>query len=668
MGDDIEMFSYRELINNRVPAIGIPCKPNNLLVIDVDIPSDQHQYDGREWWNNFSAEKGIPRTYTVRTRKGGYHYYFKIPSGLSPEKVQPPAQLAKGVDVKYNGWVAAPPTAGYTIEYGNLAHIQDIPPALFAEFHKIRTQGPTTTFSDSGVPTFEIHKPYTPKQLEDLKFKIQWLMENGSLDRNEWRDGLFSLKTGIHDTDLLHEYASMWTQNRSFQEGDIEAAISIVERADQFGAIGPGTIFEILKNVALREGAPIEAAPYTKGEIFDRAKVPVQMDSNGNIKIVASETNVSSVVGAMFTLDELHHDTRMDLYKFKGNVYSDVDLVNTLCPMIQSSHSGLGLMNIKKATISGGIDVLMASRRVDPHKQYLESITWDGVPRIDSFFSSYVGAENSEYIRCVSKNFWIALAARGIRAGIKFDSVIVLEGHEGIRKSSLIEVIGGEYTYVPSTSKSFDDLDDLRKMHQAVIVELPELRGIVGQDSNKVKAFLSKSFDNIRGLYARKAMRHPRGFIFVGTTNDKRYLSIDMGQRRFWPVRIPKSVKSIDLNRVKMDRDQLFAEAVHRFKEGEPFYDIPSSIFKGHIAERVVQDPLYQPTLSVLNRSISHTVTVHEVYQSLVVLDFITKGFSKELMKRIESCLRMASYEEFLDVNDGMHKWRKPVVDVGTFL
>ena len=653
-GSDVHTFSYRELIERNSPAIGIPCKENGILVIDVDVISEQHKFDGREFWTNFCEENGIPSTYTVQTGSGGYHFYFSLPVGLNLETFRPPAKLADGVDVKFRGWVGAPPSPGYTILKGDLTTIQEAPPSLLAFMATSSDRGmDAKTFDNPALGiAFTAHTPFTEVQLGELKSKLKWLQSNGSLDRSEWRDGLFALKAGVDDPNILDELVDMWTMNKNYIAGDEDEARSIVSKADKYGPIGPGTIFAILGAVIRREGATALETPYTAEEIINRSKVAYSFTKSGTLKIEPSESNASALMGAMYDLKDLHHDVRSDQYIYQGKPYSDTELVNKLMPLLQSSHAGLGLEKFRKSSILSGIDVLMSSRQVDPHMEFLKHLEWDGKPRIEQFFQTYIGVDDTPYHRKVSKNFWVALAARGLRPGCKFDTVLILEGAEGIRKSSLVEAIGGEYTFAPSRKDSMENLDELRKMHQSVIVELPELMGLINESSEKVKAFLASSFDNIRALYARKAVKQPRGFVFVGTTNSDKYITQSMGLRRFWPVKIPGHVKVIDIDGIKRDREQLFAEACRYFADGYEFYDMPIEYLKEQAGNKVIVDPLtdsIERLLAGLNFA-----STSEMYSSLEASNFISKGFTPKIKGRIENVLSMIGF-----ASDGDGGWNR---------
>lgn len=660
-GSNVNTFSYRELVERRVESIGIPARQNRLFIVDIDVPGQSHQHDGREWWRIFSEEYGIPETYTVQSPSGGFHYYFRIPESIDLDRFKPPGRPKDqdgnpilGVDFKYNGWVGAPPTPGYTIANGNIATIEELPASFLAYLSTITQNiGASKSISfDPANPVLDLHRPFTDDQLESLRDKISWVRVNGELTRDEWRDGIFSLRAGIPDDSVLEEFCEIWSRNKSYVEGDEQVAFEMALRADRFGPIGPGTIFSIIDTIMARFGArPIidggskQSSPWTRDEIFNRAQIPIAFDKSGNIKIEPSETNAGTLIGTMYSTEELYWDIKKDLYMFKGEPYSDVELANKFVPVLQSSSKGLGLEKFRYSTVHRGLDILMATRQVDPHKRYLQQLIWDGVPRLDNFFMTYTGVENTEYHRIIGKNFWVAMAARGLNPGCKFDSMLILEGKEGTRKSTFVQAIGGErYTYTPLSNRAFEELDELRKMHQSVIVELPELIGLINRPDEMVKAFLSTSTDDIRDLYARKARPNKRSFVLVGTTNSDKYLGATMGFRRFWPVRIPDHVESIDTEGIARNRDQLFAEAVQYYRDGYKYWDVPRHLIEKANSSKIMEDPIEQCIKTLIHDDAP--LQVYDIYQRLESIGYITKGLDIKMKRRIETALRSMNYGE----------------------
>jgi hypothetical protein len=672
-GKTINTFGYAELIGKGIQCIGVPARPNGLIIIDVDAGGTSptaHKHDGREWWLNFAKEKNLTPTYTVATQSGGNHFYYKLPLHIDPVHFSPPARLAPGVDVVYNGWVAAPPSPGYSIVWGSTEQIQDCPEEILEHIADLKRNPHANKENESSdISSFvNVHRPFTPEQLKDLKAKIEWMQVNGKLSYSEWRDGLFALKAGVDDDEVLADLADAWTRNQSFMPGDETKAQEIIARSSRYGSVGPGTIFALIKEQMMRSGAVNAQSPFSIQEIYDRANVPLSFDKEGKVNVIASETNVAALIGSIFDSETLYHDIRLDLYMFKGKPVSDTDLANTLSPIIQSVQHGMGLQKIKKSSISGGLDVLLAARRIDPHRRYLENLKWDRIPRINDFFHKYFGVESTEYVSAVSKNMWIMLAARGVNPGCKVDNVIIFEGHEGINKSTLIKVLAGEYTYSPTNPALFRDPEELRKMHQSVIVELPELIGLKGQDESLVKGFVTNTEDLIRQLYARKAIKSQRGFIMIGTTNEGNYLTEDMGVRRFWPIKIPVG-KKINTNAIATDRDQLFAEAVHRYKEGEVFYTVPEELHEAVVRSKTRVEALAGAVQSFVATDLRPAWRIDEVYSYLVGHGYLPKNLSASVFNRIERALRYCGCEE---ISRPMEHaiWRRkstPSLDLATF-
>lgn len=212
-------------------------------------------------------------------------------------------------------------------------------------------------------------------------------------------------------------------------------------------------------------------------------------------------------------------------------------------------------------------------RRYDPVTDYLNGIIWDGFQRLDTFFEMYCGAglkddshDVTEYIRKAGVKWMIGAVARGLRPGCKVDSVIVLEGPQGVGKTTMLETLGGEW-YVKSENV-LTDKDSKMLVGRAWIVELAELASVRNTETEAQKAFFSAREDMFRPPYGRKVETFPRRCVFAGTTNETAYLRDETGNRRFWPI----PCGQFNIAAIRRDRDQLWAEAVARFKAGEAWY------------------------------------------------------------------------------------------------
>lgn len=215
--------------------------------------------------------------------------------------------------------------------------------------------------------------------------------------------------------------------------------------------------------------------------------------------------------------------------------------------------------------------VLSSERLYHPIKVYFDTLVWDGVPRLDTLLIDYLGAEDTEYVRAVTRKTLVAAVARIKQPGIKFDSILVLNGPQGVGKSTLFALLGKEWY---SDSLSLADMKDktaAEKLQGYWILELGELAGIKKMDVETVKSFVSRTDDKFRQSYGINVESHPRSCIIVGTTNSEGGFLRDItGNRRFWPVHVGgKSPYQVwDLQGV----DQIWAEAIERYRTGETLF------------------------------------------------------------------------------------------------
>lgn len=203
-----------------------------------------------------------------------------------------------------------------------------------------------------------------------------------------------------------------------------------------------------------------------------------------------------------------------------------------------------------------------------PVKEYLESLEWDGVSRINTWMKDYLGAEaDSEYLKQVSRKFLIAAVARIYEPGKKFDSMPILEGRQGAGKSTVGRILAGEKWFYDS-DLNLHDKDSALNLQGQWLVEMGELANINRADVRVIKSFVVRQVDKVRPPYGKRMIESARQCVFFGTTNDDSYLKDKTGNRRFWPIK----VNEIDLKGLKEVRDQLWAEALFNYDLGEQLY------------------------------------------------------------------------------------------------
>jgi predicted P-loop ATPase len=220
-----------------------------------------------------------------------------------------------------------------------------------------------------------------------------------------------------------------------------------------------------------------------------------------------------------------------------------------------------------KNVMQDAIQAVARQTVISPVRHYLEGLQWDGMPRIDDWLQTYCEASDDRLVKLFGRKWLIAAVARALRPGCKADNALVLEGAQGVGKSSALKALAGEAWF-------FDGLRDMHGKDASAslkgkwIVELPELSALRRSDVESVKAFLSRTEERYRPPYGRGEVIEQRRCIFAGTTNRNDYLADDTGGRRFWPVKVGR-INAEDLKRV---RDQIWAEAVAALNAGEQWW------------------------------------------------------------------------------------------------
>lgn len=216
--------------------------------------------------------------------------------------------------------------------------------------------------------------------------------------------------------------------------------------------------------------------------------------------------------------------------------------------------------------VAEAVEVLGRAFAYHPVRDWLRSLKWDGVSRIDHWLDDYLGVPRTDYSVRVAAWFLLGMIARVMRPGVKFDYCLVFEGIQGRGKSSTLAILGGEW--FGDTDIDLHNKDSMAALQGKWLYEFPELGSLARTESLKQKSFLSRQVDEYRPVYGRRQIKVPRQTVFSGSTNEWEWNKDPTGGRRFWPI----EVGEIDLSGLAKVRDQLFAEAFVRYQQGERFY------------------------------------------------------------------------------------------------
>lgn len=219
-------------------------------------------------------------------------------------------------------------------------------------------------------------------------------------------------------------------------------------------------------------------------------------------------------------------------------------------------------------TVSRIVQAEAATNCVHPVRDWLNGLEWDGEPRISEVLIEVLCAQGEgTYLAGVLRRFMIAAIARVMRPGCKVDNMLVLLGAQGGGKSTFARVLGAPWSV--ESHSTFGSKDAAQELDGAWIVEVAELSGMRKSEVETVKNFISKQSDHYRPAYGRHVINQPRSCVFIGTTNEDKFLIDYTGNRRFWPI---QCVGRVDLKLLDNTRDQLWAEARSAFAAGEQWY------------------------------------------------------------------------------------------------
>lgn len=258
--------------------------------------------------------------------------------------------------------------------------------------------------------------------------------------------------------------------------------------------------------------------------------------------------------------------------KVRGDIWQDTNDATVraiLAAPNGKGKRGYGLDKLAERDLAVAIHLTALRNVFHPIKDYLtwcaDDVKWDGVERIERLFVDYLGIPDSAYARESAKAVLVASVTRIFEPGHKFDFAPVLQGEQGIRKSSFIATLYGDEYFGELTC----NLRDTQKIAETIGgiwgMEFPELASFYKSDHNDAKQFLSAKEDRVRMAYDRRVSVFPRQATFWGTTNDRKYLKDPTGNRRWWVIVC--AVEQIDTDRLARERNQLWAEAVYTYRQ-----------------------------------------------------------------------------------------------------
>lgn len=345
-----------------------------------------------------------------------------------------------------------------------------------------------------------------------------------------------------------------------------------------------------------------------------------------------------------FAPDRLYYDEFLDRVILRNSdprEYCDEDDTRLAVYMQQT----IGMQTIPVTQVAYAARFVASQRPRHCVREWMRSLTWDHEPRIAHALEDYWGVEPgpsqpSDYVRAVSANFFIGMVARIMRPGCQLDTMVILEGAQGIGKSKSLRVLGGDWYMLAAESVTSKDF--YQGLRGKLLIEIGELDAMSKADRERTKIAISTPTDRYRSSYGRRAVDHPRQCIFVGTTNRDDYGNDDTGLRRLWPVRCGE----IDIPGITRWRDQWIAEAVAAFDAGATWWETPATTTAVQ-ADRQHEDA-WTPTVLTYLEFKDETTSADVLVNAL---KFREGDIDRSHQNRIASIL-------------GLHHWRRQTVRI----
>jgi len=483
----------------------------------------------------------FPETYTVKTPSGGYHLYYKYDATIKQTANTYPQY--PHLDIRNDGGYVVGPGSdngkGGKYEVVNNTPPIDFPVALFKTARA--KKGNVNNAIDTSTVVAKIKKVEVLKEGEG---------------RNH---AMCSILGTLLKSAPASEYSVVKTTFMAIGAAAVDP-LPVDEMESIWNSIGAR---------AMKKASSIKF-------MLDAKKNPLR--NLENIRKILMEDDDF--------LRRCVFDTFLQKYLYRGKFGGYRDLCDsdeiTLTREISMKYEGFEMTN---PTMLGMVLRESAQENsIDAAKDWIESITWDGESRLDTWLCNTYNVEDNEYHRAVGSNWLKGMAKRIVVPGCQFDYVLVIEGEQGIRKSSSFAILGGDWYH--ETTESPDNKDFFMSLQGNLIIEFSEGETLSRGEIKKLKAVITTKFDKYRSPYERNVQTHPRRCVFAMTTNQSEYLKDETGNRRWLPV-AAKGIVNTDW--LTENRDQLMAEALHRVTVlKETTYEFPAVTAEEQAKRQVV--------------------------------------------------------------------------------
>jgi hypothetical protein len=349
-----------------------------------------------------------------------------------------------------------------------------------------------------------------------------------------------------------------------------DAVHTLAGEIARLGPLDRETVLDFCKTY----GVKIKMQIAVKESIADARKAAMDLrgliaDKNGGP--VPNMTNIKRVLcteeGWTGTFAKSLFDDAVWLRRPDTRQLNDDDVLKVMEIMQSDLFPSIGV-----ETVRHGVQAAAAGNTFHPVREYLESLPWDGVSRAGRLFTAYFpcASDDPEYLSAVGEKFLVGAVARVMHPGCKVDTMPVIAGNQGQKKSSGLAALVGDQWY-GNDMPDMTQKDAKEWLRGKWVAEIGELSSMRGKDIEHVKNFLSTTSDSYRKSYGHVTQTYPRQTVFAGTVNGNEYLSDETGNRRFWPLQMIEGA-IVDVVGLERDRGQIWAEALHLYRNGTAWW------------------------------------------------------------------------------------------------
>jgi hypothetical protein len=387
-----------------------------------------------------------------------------------------------------------------------------------------------------------------------------------------WKEFREKIDPTYKDPDTIYNRLLEWCQG-SAAEIDAE----LVQSACSIGRKLDPMLKRLRKETSRARVTLLEDFIKTERRRFQKEVGFGENTEKGNILGLIARTRALQADGIIPMFWVAEHDMRIRAGTV-GDIgaprYSEVHELQLMAKFHAASDTW-----VRQTHTSQVIKLMAEEYRVNALAVMLKSMKWDGVKRLDNWLHTYMGTVDNEYTRAIGRKWLISAVARGMEPGCQADHMLIFEGKQGIGKSRALRILGGDF-YIEFSgilrAGGTGHKDLVATILGKQIIEMSELATLRRADMESLKALLTTTVDEVRLSYERDSKAYPRTGVFCGTTNEigQNYIADQTGARRFWPttVGIAGPVKT---ELLAQERDQLWAEAVHAYQEGEDWWTVP---------------------------------------------------------------------------------------------